>query len=877
MGRIVIISRFVGLAFVSLLLLATTASAATLTVTTTTDSSTPGSGSLRTEIAAASPGDTVMVPANTKPYTITLAEIPIANAITIDGGGQGSTTIEVTGGASRAFHITTGVPSTSTVTFENLTIEGGSTTTEPGGGGILDDQGLLTLDHVTMTGNSAELTSTSSQVGGGAIYSSGGLISLTDSNLSANTVTDSGGTSVADSGGGAVFQNGNAAITISGSTIDANHTTISSSRCCIGGAIYENADAAITVTGSHLDNNTLSVPASTDCCNGGGAIYSDGSTNGSTTISGSTLDGDTATVTDTSCCDGGGAIFQDTSAPVVIDQRSTLSNDKTTVASGDCCSGGGAISSFSGVQISDSTVNSNNSDVTGANCCDGGGAVNVDSNSSETSMMLNTEMSRNISTVDSTGASADNCCNGGGAFDTDASSGALAITSSDLSLNTSNVNSTNESGGGAVFDRDGGHDAFLNSTFSGNATNGSGALDGGGAIYFDRPDTFTLSSLTVASNTAANGGGGGVFGYGATIDTKNSILAANDAHTGTDCSGATDSTSSTPVTFTSLGHNLEDSPDTCTFTQPTDKVVAASSLGLGPLANNGGSTMTRSLLSGSPAINAIPIASCTDQTSPTPVPITTDQRGISRPQPDGGNCDIGAFEFGDADLALTGSAVPFPKSLKVGQHATIGLTVSNAGPVPATTTTVAVSLPSGLKLISGGSCSTSPCALGAVLVHAGAPATFVLEATKPGKLIVKATAATTSIDPNGANNSLSFTINAILTPTLTQLSQSHKTWSEGSKLARLAGKHTTTQPPVGTTFSFKLNEAAKVTFKFAQGHKTRGTLTFNAKSGNRKLSFDGKLSHSKKLKPGSYTVLITAEATGLTSKTAKLSFKIAAG
>ena len=562
--------------------------------------------------------------------------------------------------------------------------------------------------------------------------------------------------------------------------------------------------------------------------------------------------------------------------PVVVEDGSVLENDKTTVTSGDCCSGGGAISSFSAVQISDSTVNSNDSDVTDANCCDGGCAVDVDSNASETSMVLNTEMSRNTEYGRFDGHESEGLLQRWRrAFHTDAGSGALAITSSDLSLNTSSVNSTNESGGGAVFDSDGSADRFLNSTFSGNATNGSGLLDGGGAIYFERASSFAMSFLTVASNTAPDGDGGGVFGYGATIDTKNSIVAANSAHAGADCAGATNTDSSTPNTFTSAGHNLEDSPDSCAFTQPTDKVVAASSLGLGPLANNGGSTMTRSLLSGSPAINAIPIADCTDQTSPTPVTISTDQRGVTRPQPAGGNCDIGAFEFGDADLALTGSAVPFPSSLKVGRHATIGLTVSNAGPVPATTTTVALSLPSGLKLISGGSCSTSPCALGAVLVHASAPATFVLEATKPGKLTVKATAATTSIDPNGANNSLSVTINTTLTPTLTHVSQSHKTWSEGSKLAHLT--RMAKKPPVGTTFSFTLNESAKVTFAFEQGHKTRGTITYTAKAGKRKLSFDGRLSHSKKLKPGKYTVVITANGDGLTSKAAKLSFTIAGG
>src|SRR5439155_4124606 len=60
---------------------------------------------------------------------------------------------------------------------------------------------------------------------------------------------------------------------------------------------------------------------------------------------------------------------------------------------------------------------------------------------------------------------------------------------------------------------------------------------------------------------------------------------------------------------------------------------------LGPLANNGGPTLTHALLSGSPAIDAGDAASFP----------TTDQRGTTRPidgNSDGvANPDIGAFEF----------------------------------------------------------------------------------------------------------------------------------------------------------------------------------------------------------------------------------------
>ncbi len=57
------------------------------------------------------------------------------------------------------------------------------------------------------------------------------------------------------------------------------------------------------------------------------------------------------------------------------------------------------------------------------------------------------------------------------------------------------------------------------------------------------------------------------------------------------------------------------------------------------LADNGGPTPTHALLMGSPAIDAVPAASCTSE---------TDQTGKVRPQ-DG---DIGAFEVEDPSLDL---------------------------------------------------------------------------------------------------------------------------------------------------------------------------------------------------------------------------------
>jgi len=63
----------------------------------------------------------------------------------------------------------------------------------------------------------------------------------------------------------------------------------------------------------------------------------------------------------------------------------------------------------------------------------------------------------------------------------------------------------------------------------------------------------------------------------------------------------------------------------------------------GGLSNNGGPTETVALLSTSPAINAIPVSPINYCTDLSGNPVTTDQRGVPRPQ--GTGCDIGAFEW----------------------------------------------------------------------------------------------------------------------------------------------------------------------------------------------------------------------------------------
>jgi DNA-binding beta-propeller fold protein YncE len=134
-------------------------------------------------------------------------------------------------------------------------------------------------------------------------------------------------------------------------------------------------------------------------------------------------------------------------------------------------------------------------------------------------------------------------------------------------------------------------------------------------------------------------------------------------------------------------------------------------------------------------------------------------------------------------------------------------------------------------------------------------------------------------------------------PTITGAHQSTSRWREGDKLAQISRRRK--RPPVGTTFSFTLNEQAAVTFSFAQnvagrklGHKcvakthkkanhevckrsvTAGSLSFTGHSGTNKVIFQGRVSLTKKLKPGRYTLIVEATNSAGRSTPARLTFTI---
>src|SRR5208282_357272 len=81
----------------------------------------------------------------------------------------------------------------------------------------------------------------------------------------------------------------------------------------------------------------------------------------------------------------------------------------------------------------------------------------------------------------------------------------------------------------------------------------------------------------------------------------------------------------------------------CAFAGTGDMNSTAAGLDPGGLKANGGPTQTIALLATSPAVAAIPLSPVNYCTDTNGNPVTSDQRGVTRPQ--GPACDIGAFEM----------------------------------------------------------------------------------------------------------------------------------------------------------------------------------------------------------------------------------------
>jgi hypothetical protein len=149
------------------------------------------------------------------------------------------------------------------------------------------------------------------------------------------------------------------------------------------------------------------------------------------------------------------------------------------------------------------------------------------------------------------------------------------------------------------------------------------------------------------------------------------------------------------------------------------------------------------------------------------------------------------------------------------------------------------------------------------------------------------------LDVTDSANSAPVEVIAPPPPAITDVHQSTSRWREGNKLAHASRKGR--KPPVGTTVSFVLSQNASVNFAFTQLHsacraKVRthsaakrcggratnaGKLSFDGHGGANRVSFQGRISRTRELKPGNYTLTITAiNAAGAHSASQSLRFTI---
>lgn len=149
------------------------------------------------------------------------------------------------------------------------------------------------------------------------------------------------------------------------------------------------------------------------------------------------------------------------------------------------------------------------------------------------------------------------------------------------------------------------------------------ALVSGGGIYLTHVNNgqgVTALNVTLANNSVTAGSGGNLYNESSTVRLQNTLIADGTA------GGSDQNCAGNPgPNITSLGHNL-DSDGTCGLSGTGD--ISSVDPLLDDLADNGGSTRTAALLTGSPAINAG--SGCPP----------TDQRGVTRIA-----CDIGAYGY----------------------------------------------------------------------------------------------------------------------------------------------------------------------------------------------------------------------------------------
>ena len=626
----------------SLLHSAGPAGAATFNVTTNADA---GAGSLRQAIIdanAAAGADTITFQAGLGAIALTTGQIAITDDLVIDGTGS---PVVGAGNSSRIFYIN----DAGAVTLSGLTLENGTTAST--GGAVRAFRTDLTVIDTSISGSVADW--------GGGVFVEEGVVAVTDSTFIDNQATDYGG-------GLAVYESDS--VTIDGSTFDDNYAryeggggnfdniaslsitgttfTDNAARRNGGGFIVDNA-ATVDVTGSTFTDNysgsdgggfhtdevgVLTLADSTftgnDADSDGGGFSIVGMYDGTIDISGITATGNSAPNDQ-----GGAGVIQGNEVVDLTIADSTFSGNVGNV--------GGAITI---ARVPDSTINIEASTFIGNDAAeyDGegtrpgvGGGLYLSSNDNSTTVISTSTFDANTADY------------GGGIALDDAAT--VTIDSSTISNNEADAGGGITSGGTAL--------TLVNSTVSGNtAQRGGGGVkaDAGSVSYVYQegrvvePGTVAITHSTITGNTAAYGGGVLLGGYG-TVTLDHDLLDGNVA-SGFVLGAVTEGPYGEAI-FVEGGRVVEQgvTPQALDSVTLTNSIVNGTVAGvvvdaggnqfevdanLGPLADNGGPTLTHNLLAGSAALDTGDAAFAGDP--------TTDQRGL--PRVSNARVDVGAVE-----------------------------------------------------------------------------------------------------------------------------------------------------------------------------------------------------------------------------------------
>ena len=264
----------------------------------------------------------------------------------------------------------------------------------------------------------------------------------------------------------------------------------------------------------------------------------------------------------------------------------------------------------------------------------------IDGNTGTAILADSTQVSIIRSTVSGNGINAGG--NGGGIYSSDGSllldtvtmsgnnggnfGGAISISDNPTTITRSTLSGNQATlAGGAIYAN--GPSAPLtidSSTISGNGNPNFG----GGVSIKDNPTA--ISSSTIAGNSATLAGGG-IYSANTSPTLSSALIGDNTAATGPDLYDGFGQS------FTAAFSLIESTADaTINSTGPN---VTGQDPKLGPLADNGGPTLTQALLAGSPALDKGNARGTDQRGAPRPF----DLRGVG-PAAGGNSADIGAYE-----------------------------------------------------------------------------------------------------------------------------------------------------------------------------------------------------------------------------------------